>query len=110
DHSNRNKAKYPNENHESSSSCSSSDSDDNTHNKNNKNDDDDNNDDNKHNEDGEWFLRKRFSVEICHALQYLHENNKGYRHFRPSNILLSENYHIKLSEYGLNRIFKLAPK
>ena len=46
-----------------------------------------------------------YSAEVVLALEYLHEDmNIIYRDLKPENILVSEDGHIKLSDFGLSKI------
>lgn len=41
-----------------------------------------------------------YAAEIAVALQFLHENNVIHRDMKPENVLLSADYHIKLTDFG----------
>jgi len=50
---------------------------------------------------------KFLAAEIILALEYLHCNLKViYRDLKPENILLSENGHVKLTDFGLATYIK----
>jgi serine/threonine protein kinase len=55
------------------------------------------------------FLEKRFSeerckvylAEICLAIEYLHGYDTIFRDLKPDNILVDEDGHLKLADFGL---------
>ena len=42
-----------------------------------------------------------YACEIILALEYLHSKNIIYRDLKPENILISEDGHIRLTDFGL---------
>ena len=45
-----------------------------------------------------------YTAEVTLALEYLHTNGITHRDLKPDNILLDEEGHIKLTDFGLSRI------
>jgi len=48
-------------------------------------------------------LAKFYIAEVICSLNYLHSNNIIYRDIKPENILLDEEGHIKLTDFGLSK-------
>ncbi|KAM9958049.1 hypothetical protein ACTFIW_013025 [Dictyostelium discoideum] len=48
-------------------------------------------------------LAKFYIAEVICSLHYLHSNNIIYRDIKPENILLDEEGHIKLTDFGLSK-------
>ncbi|XP_055380525.1 serine/threonine-protein kinase S6KL [Condylostylus longicornis] len=53
-------------------------------------------------------LIRLYVAEISLALDFLHNAGIIYRDLKPENILLSENYHIKLIDFGLSKWLKIG--
>ena len=51
-------------------------------------------------------LARHFSSEILLALEYLHEENIIYRDIKPRNVLIDQNGHIRLIDFGLAKVTK----
>ncbi|KAL9259447.1 putative serine/threonine-protein kinase CST [Drosera capensis] len=60
----------------------------------------------KHVEPPPWGLRMKIAMDAARGLCFLHttENTVIYRDFKPSNILLDQDFNAKLSDFGLARL------
>jgi len=55
----------------------------------------------------DWNTRMRITAGVAKGLEYLHDKMKHpviYRDLKCSNILLSYDYHPKLSDFGLAKV------
>ena len=48
---------------------------------------------------------KFYIIEIILAIEFLHKNNMLYRDLKPENIMVDSNGHIKLTDFGLSKMF-----
>lgn len=47
-----------------------------------------------------------YAAEILLAIEHLHENNIFYRDLKPENVLMGEDGHIKIADFGLSFMTK----
>ena len=48
---------------------------------------------------------KFYAIELILAISYLHKNNTIYRDLKPENILINADGHIKITDFGLSKLF-----
>ena len=49
---------------------------------------------------------KFYFLETILAIQYMHNKNIIYRDIKPENILLDQNGHIKIADFGLAKVLR----
>ncbi|KAA8542733.1 hypothetical protein F0562_023885 [Nyssa sinensis] len=54
-----------------------------------------------------WNTRMSIAIETASALTYLHACDVIHRDVKTNNILLDNNFHVKVADFGLSRLFPL---
>ncbi|XP_042040222.1 LEAF RUST 10 DISEASE-RESISTANCE LOCUS RECEPTOR-LIKE PROTEIN KINASE-like 1.4 [Salvia splendens] len=52
-----------------------------------------------------WPIRLQIAVETADALAYLHKSDIIHRDVKTTNVLLDNDFHVKVADFGLSRLF-----
>lgn len=52
-----------------------------------------------------WHVRLNIAIETAEALAYLHRSDIIHRDVKTNNILLDNDFHVKVADFGLSRLF-----
>ncbi|KAL7141672.1 hypothetical protein ABFS83_08G069400 [Erythranthe nasuta] len=52
-----------------------------------------------------WPVRLNIAIETAEALSYLHKSDVIHRDVKTNNILLDNDFHVKVADFGLSRLF-----
>lgn len=52
-----------------------------------------------------WPVRLKIAVETADALAYLHKSDIIHRDVKTNNLLLDNDFHVKVADFGLSRLF-----
>ncbi|XWS48279.1 hypothetical protein CRYUN_Cryun13aG0061600 [Craigia yunnanensis] len=55
-----------------------------------------------------WPIRLKIAIETANALRYLHASDTIHRDVKTNNILLDNNFSVKVADFGLSRLFPTA--
>lgn len=50
-----------------------------------------------------WPMRKKFALDTCKGMRYLHEINLLHRDLKSSNLMLDKDFNCKVGDFGLTR-------
>lgn len=53
----------------------------------------------------DWDSTIGYAIEICSALKHAHDNGVYHRDLKPANLLLEPEGHIKLTDFGIAKLF-----
>ncbi|XWS60927.1 hypothetical protein CRYUN_Cryun07bG0080500 [Craigia yunnanensis] len=52
-----------------------------------------------------WSIRLEIAIETANALRYLHASDTIHRDVKTNNVLLDNNFRVKVADFGLSRLF-----
>ncbi|KAL3640416.1 hypothetical protein CASFOL_015384 [Castilleja foliolosa] len=55
-----------------------------------------------------WPVRLNIAIETANALTYLHKSDIIHRDVKTNNILLDNDFHVKVADFGLSRLFPIG--
>lgn len=50
-----------------------------------------------------WSVRRKFALDACKGMRYLHDSKLLHRDLKSSNIMVDEHYNCKVGDFGLTR-------
>jgi LIM domain kinase 1 len=56
-----------------------------------------------------WRLRLSFAVDVARAVAYMHARKCMHRDLKPENLLLTENYRVKVCDFGCDSLGSRRP-
>jgi len=57
-----------------------------------------------------WLKKLSIAIEIARGMQYLHSHKILHGDLKSLNLLVDENYHIKVADFGLSKIIEDSPE
>ncbi|CAN0913697.1 LEAF RUST 10 DISEASE-RESISTANCE LOCUS RECEPTOR-LIKE PROTEIN KINASE-like 1.3 [Linum grandiflorum] len=54
-----------------------------------------------------WRVRMNIAIQTADALSFLHASDVIHRDVKTNNVLLDENFNVKVADFGLSRLFPL---
>lgn len=51
-----------------------------------------------------WPMRKKFALDTCKGMRYLHDSKLLHRDLKSSNLMLDKDFNCKVGDFGLTRI------
>ncbi|XP_075484795.1 LEAF RUST 10 DISEASE-RESISTANCE LOCUS RECEPTOR-LIKE PROTEIN KINASE-like 1.1 isoform X2 [Primulina tabacum] len=54
-----------------------------------------------------WSIRLNIAIETATSLTYLHKSDIIHRDVKTNNILLTDNFRVKVADFGLSRLFPI---
>lgn len=55
-----------------------------------------------------WPMRKKFALDTCKGMRYLHDSKLLHRDLKSSNLMLDKDFNCKVGDFGLTRISRGA--
>ncbi len=50
-----------------------------------------------------WPMRRKFALDTCRGMRYLHDSKLLHRDLKSSNLMLDDNFNTKVGDFGLTR-------
>ncbi|CDF38666.1 Serine/threonine protein kinase (fragment), partial [Chondrus crispus] len=55
-----------------------------------------------------WSMRKKFAMDTCRGMRYLHDSKLLHRDLKSSNLMLDKDFNCKVGDFGLTRLSRGA--
>lgn len=53
----------------------------------------------------DWRETLQIGIQVCRALKHAHDHGVVHRDIKPANLLLTHDFHIKIADFGIARLF-----